>query len=285
MRRDGRSGRMEVPTDVVARLMVESRSTCNLCWRKRADHVHHLMAVADGGGNSEDNLMILCTECHSEVHTTRHMARNLSVETLRLYKAAWLDLVQRFPIMPQDAGQHESDIGTIRGILKQADRRALYYPLDMEVGYQMFMSVSELRAYIQSCGYRLLRNEVAKEHVRQAYKSLLEIEQLSPMDPTEARDVFCLPGFLGRRQAEYLEVKRKAVRFHLNCLAEMIGLGEFIPDDEFGRLGIESPPPRTVRIPHRVPRGAHRCFGQYGRHTQCGDCEYVPECKEFAEQK
>ncbi|MFN6338987.1 MAG: HNH endonuclease [Cyanobacteriota bacterium] len=33
--------------------------------------VHHVIAVQDGGGDQSSNLMLLCSECHAEVHRRR----------------------------------------------------------------------------------------------------------------------------------------------------------------------------------------------------------------------
>ena len=263
--------RKKVPDDLEARLMVESRSMCNLCWQRKAGHVHHIVPVSEGGDSSDDNLILLCTECHSDVHTTRHMARNLGPATLRLYKTTWLDLVRRYPLLPHDIEQRENDIEVIRGILKQADRRALYFPLNVEIGYQMFQSLKDLRVYIQSCGYRLLRDEAARDHIRQIYRALVELELI---DPGESAEAYCLYGALGRNRIEYLEIRRKALRFHLNILAQMIGLpGGFLLEDEFERMGFDIQPSSNME-------NAPPCFRRYSpSNAQCRRCEYAEECK------
>lgn len=33
--------------------------------------VHHIIAVEDGGGDNAENLMLLCSECHAEIHRRR----------------------------------------------------------------------------------------------------------------------------------------------------------------------------------------------------------------------
>lgn len=37
--------------------------------------VHHIIEVTDGGGDDRDNLMLLCGECHAEVHRRRESFR------------------------------------------------------------------------------------------------------------------------------------------------------------------------------------------------------------------
>ena len=263
--------REKIPEDLVARLMVESRSVCNLCWQRKAEHVHHIAPVAEGGDNSEENLILLCTPCHQDVHTTRRMARNITPTTLRLYKETWLDLVRRYPLLPHDITQKENDIEIIQGILRQGDRRALYFPINVEVGHQMFESLDDLRVYIQSSGYRMLHDDAAKDHIRQVYKALVELELI---DPGGGEDAYCLYGALGRNRIEYLEIRRKTLRFHLNELAKMVGYGEMFSEDEFERMGLDIMPPRRLE-------NAPPCFQRYSPADarRCRTCEFGEDCK------
>lgn len=44
---------------------------CSECQKQgrliRADEVHHIIAIIDGGDNNEDNLLSLCHSCHSKI--------------------------------------------------------------------------------------------------------------------------------------------------------------------------------------------------------------------------
>lgn len=45
---------------------------CEKCKKDRSIsslHVHHIMALADGGTNDYNNLIVLCTRCHDEWHS------------------------------------------------------------------------------------------------------------------------------------------------------------------------------------------------------------------------
>jgi hypothetical protein len=199
------------------------------------------------------------------------MARNLSPTTLRLYKETWLDPVRRYPLLPKDIQQRENDIEIMRGILRQADRRAVYFPLNVEVGHQVFRSLDDFRVYIQSSGYRLLHDEVAKDHIRQIYKALVELELINPGTSEEA---YCLYGALGANRVEYLEIRRKTIRYHLNELARMIGLRDgLFPEDEFQRMGLGIPTPLDLD-------NAPPCFRRYAPdNPQCRRCEYAVPCQ------
>jgi hypothetical protein len=41
---------------------------CARCWRPDGLDVHHVIAVADGGGHDTSNLRTLCAPCHTEWH-------------------------------------------------------------------------------------------------------------------------------------------------------------------------------------------------------------------------
>lgn len=49
------------------RMLAES-PVCGRCGFRLATEIHHLVRVADGGGNEASNLMALCRECHLEAH-------------------------------------------------------------------------------------------------------------------------------------------------------------------------------------------------------------------------
>jgi len=261
----------KIPDDLVAKMMLESRRTCNLCWQKQAAHTHHILPLADGGDNVEDNLILLCNECHPEVHTRRSMARNITPATLRLYKETWLDLVNRFPLGTRDIIAESNDIEVIRKILGQGDRRALYFPLNIELPYQMFKSLNDFRLYIQSSGYRLLHSQTARDHIHQIYKALCEIEFLTPKRGEEE----CMFGILGRQNAEFFELRRKAICFHLNSLAQLIGITEGIfSDNEFEKMSLNIPASLN-------PSDAPPCFARFGDYgALCENCNYAQQCKE-----
>ena len=69
-----------IPFDVQKAVYDRDRNTCLLCgwtrerWRRedpRILELHHLERHATGGPNSPDNLMVICSRCHDEVHAGR----------------------------------------------------------------------------------------------------------------------------------------------------------------------------------------------------------------------
>lgn len=262
--------RMKIPDNLEAKLLVESRNTCNICWESKEVEIHHIIPVELDGDNTEDNLIVVCRNCHSVAHTKKQMARNLKPKTLQLYKETWLDLLRRYPSFPTDIVNRENDFETIRDILKQGHRRALYYPFHFETPPDMFHSLDEFRIFIQKSGFKLIRNAETREHIAGIYKALLEIPSYSPRAWREAG---CLHGFLGRDGLALLDLKRKTARFHLNHLARLAGYEEdIISDDEFERMGFEVDRPRLHE---------QRCYGRFAEDSsECRECEFREECLE-----
>lgn len=260
------SSRRPISEDVEAKLLVEARNTCCLCWTSREVQIHHIIPVEKGGDNSEENLVVVCLNCHSGVHTRRYMARNISVATLRLYKETWLDLVRRFPSDAASAVHAENDIATIRDILRQAHRRALFFPFDQELFPRMYESLNEFRIFMQQCGYRLIQNDAARGHAQQIFKALIEIEAFAPQDS----DIGCHFSFYGRDGLAAIDVRRRAACFHINELAKLAGLPEVIPESpdlDFDDL-------RSIRAKY----SQKKCFGRFDGSAECGSCDFRAEC-------
>lgn len=262
--------RKPIPADLEAKLLVESRDTCNICWKNREVQIHHIIPVELGGDNADENLIVVCLNCHSEVHTKRELARNLKPQTLRLYKETWLDLLRRYPFLRTAVPQEEGDIKTLQEILKQGHRRALYFPFDLEMPDSMFQSLDAFRIFLQSIGFKLIKNDVAREHARLLYKALIEISFLKPYPPSE---YYCLHGMMGRDALSLLELKRRTACFHLNELAKLTGLSEGIfADDEFKAMSFDLP---------SIRHNAGRCFGDINEGAdECLRCEFKQECLE-----
>jgi hypothetical protein len=78
------------------KLLFESRYTCCVCRdRSRKIIVHHIHKYSDSRSHAEDNLVVLCLNCHGEAHTTRELQLNLTPERLREHKKQWLEYVKQ----------------------------------------------------------------------------------------------------------------------------------------------------------------------------------------------
>jgi len=55
--------------------------------------VHHIKERNQGGGNEEDNLIVTCMSCHTDVHSKVPFARRFSEEELKGHRDALVKLV------------------------------------------------------------------------------------------------------------------------------------------------------------------------------------------------
>ena len=70
----------EIPPELIDKMMVKCGRRCCICRRSRQTklQVHHIREKGQGGSDEEDNLIVLCLSCHSDVHTKVPFARKFS---------------------------------------------------------------------------------------------------------------------------------------------------------------------------------------------------------------
>lgn len=258
--------RKKYSKEIEARLLVESKHTCNICWRNKHVQIHHINE--NSNDSSEENLIVVCLDCHSEIHSNKRLVKNYSPETLRLYKTTWTDLVKKYPFEREYINE-KNDIKIIQFILEQSDRRALYFPFHLEIPYSLFKSIKDFRENIQKSGYKLLLNSSAKDSIQNIYKTLVEIEFLFPADRRHFDD--CFPGMMGSEKLQLLELKRQEIIYHINKLGKLIGyVDDIIGRDEFQKIGFDI---------NRDNKNKLKCFGNFQKGCpNCETCDFAEEC-------
>ena len=79
--------RRKIPLAVRDRLLVQVGHRCVRCLSLAPEvDVHHMLALAEGGDDSEGNLVVLCPTCHRLAHRY-----NISARQLREYKRQVVD--------------------------------------------------------------------------------------------------------------------------------------------------------------------------------------------------
>jgi hypothetical protein len=75
----------ESDPELIDRMMVRCGRRCCICRRFRPTklQVHHIVERSEGGSDDEDNLIVTCFSCHSDVHTKVPFARRFSVAELK----------------------------------------------------------------------------------------------------------------------------------------------------------------------------------------------------------
>lgn len=82
--------RPPIPSDVVNRLLFNSKRTCCVC-RERDNPIiiHHIVEWSKSRSHDESNLVILCLHHHDQAHTKKGLSLALSEKELREHKRRW----------------------------------------------------------------------------------------------------------------------------------------------------------------------------------------------------
>ena len=86
------------PIDQLTRfdLIHSCRRTCCVCRRPNEPFIiHHINPWAESRSHDITNLVVLCLNCHSEAHTQRKLAQNLTADEIRHNKGEWELMVRR----------------------------------------------------------------------------------------------------------------------------------------------------------------------------------------------
>lgn len=87
--------RPPIPEKIVIKLLYESKRTCCICRdSSKPIIIHHLKEWNYSKNHSEDNLVVLCLNHHSEAHTKKDLAINLKPDHIKKSKQKWLEKVE-----------------------------------------------------------------------------------------------------------------------------------------------------------------------------------------------
>ncbi len=105
----------EIDPEVIDRMMVRCGRRCCICRRFRPTklQVHHIVERSQGGSDDEDNLIVTCFSCHSDVHTKVPFARRFSVAELKGYRAALVSLVEAGTLGVADTDDTDEAVAAI----------------------------------------------------------------------------------------------------------------------------------------------------------------------------
>ena len=98
--------------DAVDILLSECNRHCCLCRRFKPLHlqVHHIEPLAEGGTNNPDNLIALCLNCHSSVHSKLSMAKNFSYEELKMSRDKTIELVKSGKLVENEESSGSTEL-------------------------------------------------------------------------------------------------------------------------------------------------------------------------------
>jgi hypothetical protein len=96
--------------------------------------VHHIRERSQGGGDEEDNLIVVCLACHTDVHTKVPFARRFSVDELRGHRDALVRMVEEGKLPADDADDaNEAVVALLRELEASPKSRPALSPEAVEV--------------------------------------------------------------------------------------------------------------------------------------------------------
>lgn len=85
-----KKNRQSIQESMAKCILVESRFRCCICPEHRREvQIHHLNM--DPSDNRYDNLVVVCCNCHADLHTKSSLYRNISAKDIRTMKKEWID--------------------------------------------------------------------------------------------------------------------------------------------------------------------------------------------------
>jgi hypothetical protein len=113
----------------VIELLVKCHRRCCICHRYCGTKIEtdHIEPGANGGSNNIDNAILVCFECHAEIHcyNDRHpRGRKFRPEELRKHKEQWLAICSERPQVLIDALQ-DGDVGPLQALIDELEFNAV----------------------------------------------------------------------------------------------------------------------------------------------------------------
>jgi hypothetical protein len=105
----------EIPPERIDSMMVKCGRRCCICRRFRPTklQVHHIIERNQGGTDDEDNLIVICFSCHTDVHTKVLFARRFSVDELKGHRDAVATMVAEGRLPASDSDDTDDVIAQV----------------------------------------------------------------------------------------------------------------------------------------------------------------------------
>jgi hypothetical protein len=132
-----------IPPETVDRMLVKCGRRCCICRRRRAAHlqVHHIIEQSEGGTHDEDNLIVTCQSCHTDIHSIIPFMRRFTVEELKGHRNAVVEMVKEGKFPANDTDDMDTILALIARTLPANNQPA---PELLPEAKQMLVSACEM---------------------------------------------------------------------------------------------------------------------------------------------
>jgi HNH endonuclease len=117
----------DIAPELADKMMVLCGRHCCLCRRYRPTklQVHHIRERAQGGTDDEDNLIVICLSCHTDVHSKVPFARRFTADELKMHRDKTIQMVNDGVLVGNDAPNFSTSTIIARVPPKSADELRL----------------------------------------------------------------------------------------------------------------------------------------------------------------
>ena len=117
----------EIPGELIDSMMVKCGRRCCICKRFRPTklQVHHIVERSKGGSDDEDNLIVTCFSCHTDVHTKVPFSRRFSVTEQKGHRDALIRMVADGTLPSEDTDDTDQVIVRIVQEMRAVTRPTL----------------------------------------------------------------------------------------------------------------------------------------------------------------
>jgi hypothetical protein len=131
--------RPKIPVQTAARLLAANNHTCCICGTPRKHvQIHHI--DGDNSNCAEENLAVLCLDCHSRVTADEGLGRRYSEIEVREYKRRWEEHCSRANGGGNEQDEEPVDSDYESSLLRTGENYLVEIP--MKSGQELLASVS-----------------------------------------------------------------------------------------------------------------------------------------------
>lgn len=142
-----------VPTPLMHLLYEMAGHRCTLCGAPWLE-IHHIDPLGNGGETTYDNLIVLCPNCHTRVHS-----ENIpSSQELRHYKLKQ-EIAYGLPILTKISSKEKELLLEMSTILQEQANRSIVISAHLKLGSWEERSDEAIRDAMEQAGYHYLESE------------------------------------------------------------------------------------------------------------------------------
>ncbi len=131
--------RLAVPEPVAVRLLVANQRACCICHERKQVIIHHI--DGDPSNYNDDNLAVLCLDCHSHVTGNEGFGRAYTQAEVTAHKRAWEQRCAGNPLGDEDDQEPHGPVPVLYETVLLLSAEEVPYEFDLDEGDELAISV------------------------------------------------------------------------------------------------------------------------------------------------